>query len=338
MTSRSHRLHSVASALALAASLTLTPHAASAQAASDEAKAQAVQFFDEAEQHAAAGRHAEACPKYAESYRLDPQLGVLLYLAECYEKNGQLASAWGSFRAAIEIAEQRGDARAEVARSRVTALGPRLSRVTVDVPAASRVPGLVVTRDGTKLPESLFGSAVAVDAGKHRIGAAAPGHEPWSAEVDVSGEGTETKTTVPALKRAATPSTGTAPAGSSAESSEGSGQRIAAIGLGGLGLVGIGIGGFFGLSAQSSYSDSKDLCSAKNVCTDEGTKLRDTAKSRALVATIATGVGAAALAAAGVLWFTAPSGSERAGARGSFRGVAFRVTPYGAGIEGAASF
>jgi hypothetical protein len=325
----------------LVAALVFTPEVARAQAASDETKAQAVQLFDEAEQHAAAGRFAEACPNYADSYRLDPQLGVLLYLAECYEKNGQLASAWGSFRAAIEIADQRRDARAEVARARVSALAPRLSRLAVKVPAAARVPGLVVTRDGAKLPESMFGSAVAVDSGTHRVTAEAPGYEPWSADFDVAGEGAETKAEVPTLKRSATPPPTATPAGSAvstpAESSDGSGQRIAAIGLGGLGLVGIGIGGFFGLSAQSSYSDSKDLCSEKNICTADGTKLRNTAKSRALVATVATGVGAAALAAAGVLWFTAPFGSDRASAGAPPR-IGVRLSSDGAGFEAVSSF
>jgi hypothetical protein len=60
------------------------------------------------------------------------------------------------------------------------------------------------------------------------------------------------------------------------------------------------------LSAQSSYSDSKELCNDRGFCTPRGTELRESAKSKALVATIATGAGAAALVTAGVLWFTAP--------------------------------
>jgi hypothetical protein len=51
------------------------------------ARPRTVQLFDEAERLVASGKYADACPKYAESNRLDPQLGVLMYLADCYEEN-----------------------------------------------------------------------------------------------------------------------------------------------------------------------------------------------------------------------------------------------------------
>ena len=45
------------------------------------ARAAAVQLFDEGDKFMQDGHYAEACPKLAESNRLDPQLGALLYLA-----------------------------------------------------------------------------------------------------------------------------------------------------------------------------------------------------------------------------------------------------------------
>ena len=60
-------------------------------------------------------------------------------------------------------------------------------------------------------------------------------------------------------------------------------QRMAAIVVVGVGIVGLGVGGIFGLSAQSSYSESKDLCSDSNVCTSHGSDLRSSARSKALV-------------------------------------------------------
>jgi hypothetical protein len=284
---------------------------------SDESKAQAVQLFDDAERLVAAGRYSEACPKYAESNRLDPQLGVLLYLADCYEKNGQLASAWGSFRAASEIAEQRADPRASVAKSRAQALMTRINHLTIQVPEEARVPGLIVTRDGAPVAEALFGSAVAVDAGEHVIRAEAPGYRNLESKLDVAGEGNDARFTLATLRRIESSESSSGRI-STTEPPEtpgaGSSQRIVAIAVGGVGLIGLGIGGVFGLSAQSAQSDSNPLCNERNVCTKEGDELRDTAKSRALVATIASSAGGAALAGAAILWLTAPSpkGSEAA--------------------------
>jgi len=290
-------------------------------------RALAVQLFDEAEALLQQQRVAQACPKYAESYRLDPQLGVLIYLAECYEKNGQLASAWGSFREAEEIARKRGDARGDHARERAAALEPRLSYLVVAVPESARVAGLEVLRDGAPLAPVLWGSRAAIDAGTHRLEARAPGHKPWQAEVVVSEEASASALEVPRLLR--DPTSGASAELDGAPPAKGTSQRIAAIAVGGLGLAAVGAGGFFGLSAQSSYSDSKELCNDSGFCTARGTELRDSAKSKALVATIATGAGAAALVTAGVLWFTAPKPESTApGApRGPAKNGAWSVAP-----------
>src|SRR6188768_3684544 len=80
--------------------------------------AAAVQLYDAAEALAKAGRLAEACPKYGESYRLDPQLGALLHYADCRERNGELASAYAAFRDAAEIAAQKNDDRKALAEGR----------------------------------------------------------------------------------------------------------------------------------------------------------------------------------------------------------------------------
>src|SRR5260221_10377355 len=67
----------------------------------DPAAAQAL--FDQARALTRQGRYAEACPKLLESNRLDPGIGTQFHLAECYEQNGQVATAWATF---LDVASQ----------------------------------------------------------------------------------------------------------------------------------------------------------------------------------------------------------------------------------------
>ena len=279
---------------------------AKAHAEGDAAsRALAVQLFDQAEARSAKRQVAEACPKYAESFRLDPQLGALIYLAECYEANGQLASAWGSFRQAEEMAQRRGDARGAHARERANALQTRMDQLVIEVPSASLLPGLEVLRDGVSLSAASWSNPSAIDEGKHQVEARAPGYLPWKSEVDVAGEGKSFAIQVPRLNVDPRADAGTAVRRRDLDNRSTT-ERVAAIALGGVGIVGLGVGGFFGLSAQSSYSESSSLCNAH--CSEHGTELRANAKTKALVSTIATGAGAAAVIAAAVLWFNAPQG------------------------------
>lgn len=306
-----------------------------AQADDAAARATAVQLFDEGDKLMQDGHYADACPKLAESNRLDPQLGALLYLAECYEKNGQLASAWGSYREAEEIAAKRADERGTEAGTHARALAPRLSRLTVKVVSPS-TPGLELTRDGSVLEHAQYGAAIAVDAGPHQVRASAPGYQSWSGEIQVSGEGNTVTLEVPALRPAPKPRATRPELLVEGTPIPGGSQRIAAIAIGGLGIVGVGIGGFFGLSAQNSYSDSKAECNERDRCTSQGVDLRSSAKNKALVATVGSAIGAAALVTGTVLWFTAPTRSTEPRAARPRRqvGVAPLASGVGLGLRG----
>src|SRR5262249_53951071 len=150
---------------------------AHAQSAGDESqkKAAATVLFDEGKEAAKAGDLPRACAKFEASIAVLPQLGTRLNLADCYEKTGRLASAWAEFREAASLASKRGEsAREDFAREHVTALEPRLSRLTIKLAPALHTVELRVTRDGVVVLPALLDTAVPVDTGTHVVSASAP--------------------------------------------------------------------------------------------------------------------------------------------------------------------
>src|SRR6185503_9463067 len=148
--------------------------------------ATAQSLYDDGRRLLQQGRAGEACPKLEASQKLDPAPGTQFHLADCYEKIGRTASAWALF---LEVAAQaRSRIRAEqekIARERASALEPKLSKLTFEVAAGARVPGLRVTRNGTEIDAALFGTPISVDPGPQRIVAEAPGYEAATLELSV---------------------------------------------------------------------------------------------------------------------------------------------------------
>ena len=145
-----------------------------AYAQQDKALAQAL--FDEGRELMRQAKYPEACPKLAESLRLDPALGTRLNLALCHEHEGKTATAWSEYEDALSEARKRGDAKREqFAREHIEALQPRIARVIVKVD--DEVPGLEVSRDGTPLKKPSWGSELPIDPGEHVFVASAPGYE-----------------------------------------------------------------------------------------------------------------------------------------------------------------
>jgi hypothetical protein len=291
--------------------------AARAQNSGDTAAAEAL--FNEAQKLAQAGKYAEACPKFAESLRLDTGIGVMLYLADCYERTGRTASAWAQFREAQELATRQSDRRAATAREQADALEPKLARLVIRVEPGADLPRLEVKRDETLVLRPQWGVPVPVDPGMHTIFVSAPGKKPRQMPVQVIEGGAPTVLAIPALEdeaaRGAEPQarSDAAPPGPGPDSggggrSRGSGQRIVAYTVGAAGLVGVGVGAYFGFDTISKNNSSNaGHCYPDNHCDKTGIQLRKSAQSSATASNIAFGVGAAALAGAVVLYFTAPS-------------------------------
>src|SRR6187402_336528 len=65
--------------------------------AAQPAETPADALFQEGRDLMTAGKYAEACAAFDASQELKPDIGTLVNQANCREKTGQLASAWGLF-------------------------------------------------------------------------------------------------------------------------------------------------------------------------------------------------------------------------------------------------
>jgi hypothetical protein len=295
------------SALTLLGVLAIAP-GARAQGA-NAATAQAL--FDEAKALMAAGRAEQACPKFAESQKLDPGLGTLVNLAACYEKTGKLASAWSTFLEAESAARADGSHEGvRVAQERAAALAPKLSKLKITVVAEP--PGLEIQRDGVPVGQAQWGLAVPADPGPHTIVATAPERVPFRTEVTLSEPGATVDVAIPELApaRVAPTTPDTRPPEPGRPKGLGA-QHYVAIGAGVIGLAGVAVGTVFGLQSMSKGDEADEHCDGGSCRVQEGVELREDARTAGNISTIGFIVGGVGLAGGAVLWFTAsPSRSE----------------------------
>jgi hypothetical protein len=328
-----------------------TASSARAQAPSPRDNVAAEALFEDARNLVAAGKYAEACPKFADSERLGPSPSTLLNLANCWEKLGRTATAWATYREAASAANAVG--RKDyllTAQRRADGLAPKLAHLTVTI--GQPYAGLQVKRDGVVVDAAEWGTAIPVDVGSHSVEASAPGRRAWAVAIQVAQDGAQASVTVPPLEEApaeaaAVPVSAAPPVSSSSvppsppesvpepTSSSGGTQRVVAVVVAAVGVVGIGIGTGLAISAKNKYDESigNGQCNPNdlNVCNSTGVSERDDARQSGDIATVAFGVGAAAIVSGGILWFTAAHGSRPAGA-------AFEVAPTLGGLVARGAF
>jgi tetratricopeptide (TPR) repeat protein len=285
---------------------------AAAQPAANTALAE--QLFNEGRDLGKANNWAQACPKFEQSLRYDPALGTRLNLATCYEKIGRLASAWGEYRQAADLAAKTGDTkRRAYALERASALEPRIPRLVIAGPKTAP-PGLVVQRDGTPIDVSLLGTALFVDPGRHEVTASAPGFAPFEGSITVAEATSETLTVaelVPQPGEPAKPTSAVRPSQPEIRVRASPARRspYVAIGLAAGGAVLASVGFAFGAKAGSTYDQATKLCGNDLACDNQddftrGKELISHARSQATISTIAVIAGGVAIAGGAVLYVT----------------------------------
>ncbi len=272
-----------------------------------------------------AKQYAKACPKLAESQRLDPAFGTQFHLAECYEKLGKIASAWGLYTdVALQTRRAGQTKRAAKADARATALAPRVSRVRIEV--SHPVEGLNVRRGKVSLPQPQWGSALPTNPGVYPIEATAPGHGSYRSEITVKTEGQTLTVKIPALQKLSAPDPRPADPPPDERGGGLSSQAIAGFAIGGVGVAGLAVG--LGLSVMAKLDHADSLSSSHCVndafCDDEGQGLIADAQQLETIGTVVMAASGAVAAAGLVVWLTAPAQDEpQVGVRlmpnGSFR-------------------
>ncbi len=318
---RSSRALSVAAVAALA-SLTTSPAHAEPTAA-DRAVAQTL--FGEGRTLMTAGRTTEACTKFAESDRLDPEIGTHLNLGLCHEALGQTATAWVELSEVADRAARARDAeRSTFAQQHADALARKLSRVRLRV--ASPDPAQSVSVDGRPIGKAAWGEAFPLDPGSHPVEASAPGKVTWRSAVTVLPGPATLDVDVPALSSAAavaapsaapgaaeTPPVSTVPAPPAGhpptveDAPRAGGQKTLGFVVGSIGVAGLAAGSVFGVMTLARNATAKSDCTLPdgNCPTSAGVNASKDASTYATISDVAFGVGLAGVAAGVILVLTA---------------------------------
>lgn len=297
------------------------PALAHAQGARDSAGAE--KLYDDGTKLLAKDDWVGACAKFGDSFKLDPAPGTMLNLASCAEHDGKLALAWARFKEAQSLnADTKSDKqRAQIdsfIKQSLERLEPKLPYLTVRVPGD--ITGLVLLRDGQPL---VGGSALPVDPGEHVIEASAPGYAAVKRTLTITEgkrEELELRLEKSAEKPAEKPETKPAdppieppkpppPASPSEPATAMSPLRLAGLVVGSVGaatLVGTLATGVMALDKQTAIEDlgctptDHDTTQCPSGVAGEAQSLSDEGGTLALVSTVTSFVGGAALGA-GVL-------------------------------------
>jgi hypothetical protein len=298
-----------------------------ARAADGADQAAATELFNAGRDAMRRGDYAAACPKLAESIRLVATVGGLAKLAECEEHEGRLASAYGRWQQAFNLARSMGDPRTPDVQRELARLDARVAKLRV-VSQAPLPPDAAIHVDATAFGPAGVGVPLPVGPGRHKVEVSAPGRATWTTTVDTAADGATTEVSVPPLALALAPiAPSVAPrpvpvvvsTTVPAAHSSGSGARILGLVSLGVGVAGIAAGTAVGL--QAIHQRNEAGCTG-TVCPSSGAaETLRSAQSTANWSTVLFAAGGA-LAATGLVVFWV--------ARDSRTSTGLMLTPAGA--------
>ena len=274
------------------------------------------------------GDCASAIDKLARAEKLFHAPTTLGRLGECQVQVGKVVEGTENLgRVAREELAPNAPAPFVAARARarkqLALATPKLAhaKIIVRAPADATVS---IAVDSLPVNAANVGEERVLDPGPHLVEASAPGYRKASTSINLREGATEEVTLTliidPEAARAAR-AAAAAPAADSSSSGapaapdtkpraaeqQGPNRTLAYVVLG-LGVVGVGVGSVFGLTALSKKSDLTKACPNSTCHTSQQGDL-DSAKTSGTISTVAFAVGGGALILGGVLFFTASSSS-----------------------------
>lgn len=268
----------------------------------------------------AAGSASQACPLLETSQKLDPAVGTLYHLADCYEQIGRSDQAYFEFVRVADLCKAAGQIeREQAARARADLLLGRFPGVALDVDADSA--NLRVTCDGTSVPAAQWGKVMVLEPGQHQFEASAPGYQSWRITIDVVPGTSPIRVKIPQLAPLVTSvsapvrsKNGSPPYLEPSAPKPPSAPDLRAVGwiTGAVGLASLGAAAVLALKAKSESDRSDQYCDG-NICHDErGVSLRQDALTHADFSTAFSIFGAIAAGAGATILFALPTSEPAA--------------------------
>jgi len=268
-------------------------------------EALATELFNRGKELMGDGKHAAACPKFAESAKLDPRVGTLGQLAACEEHLLHLVSARAHWQQAANLARATGDQRLRLAEKELTRIDALVPKVRITVPRDSPS-DMTIRLDKLQVGLSSIGVPIPLDPGAHSISVLVAGSPAWNKTFELRANGAVTPIEIPTLEEkedaAVAPPAPAAPAPPPPRSSTSAMTTVGVV-AGGVGIVGLAMGAYFGGVAQAKLDDSNDLgCTDDDSCPPVAAERRDEARTAGDLSTVFFLAGGTLLAGGITLW------------------------------------